>query len=85
MDMIIFGLCALTAGLCAFMLLRGFLHTKMRLLLWSGMCFTLLTISNIMLVADRWMFPEIQLMNLRLSFTLAGVVLLICGLIWERE
>ena len=85
MDMVIFGLCAITAGLCAFLLLRGYMKTKMRLLLWSGLCFVLLTISNVLLVADRWVLPEIAFTDVRLLITLVGIMLLIYGLIWERE
>ncbi len=85
MDRAIFTLCTITAGLCAFFLLRGYLRTHTRLLLWSGICFFLLSVSNALLTVDRWLFPEIDMTNPRLFTTLAGVLLLIYGLVWERE
>jgi hypothetical protein len=33
---------ALTVGLCAWLLLRGFARARKPLLLWSGLCFMLL-------------------------------------------
>ena len=85
MDGVIFSLCAITAMLCAFFLLRGYLRTKTRLLLWSGLCFVLLSINNALIIFDRWIVPETDLMNLRLLASLSGVLLLIYGLVWERE
>ncbi len=85
MDKLIFGLCAITSCLCAFLLLRGYLRTRMRLLLWSGLCFVLLFASNLLAIADRWILPDVNLMNGRLLASLLGVMLLIYGLIWEKE
>lgn len=85
MDVLIFALCAITAGLCAFLLLRGYSRMRMRLLLWSGMCFILLTASNLLIITDRWLVPDLDLMNVRLLSSLIGVMLLIYGLVWERE
>lgn len=85
MDKLIFALCAFTALLCAFLLFRSYLATRTRLLLWSGLCFALLSLSNLLIIADKWWFPDIPLMNARLYASLAGVTLLIFGLVWERE
>ena len=85
MDKVIFGLCAVTATLCAFFLLRGYFRTRTRLLLWSGLCFVFLSVNNVLVIADRWIFPDIPLMNLRLATSLVGILFLIYGLVWERD
>ncbi len=85
MDLLIFALCAITAGLCAFLLVRSYTRTRMRLLLWSGLCFALMSVNNLVIIADRWAFPDVSLMDLRLVASLAGVMLLLYGLVWERD
>jgi hypothetical protein len=39
----------------------------------------------VILVLDRWVFTEIDLTTLRLATGLAAVMLLLFGLIWEKE
>lgn len=83
---IIFSLCSATALGCAVLLFRGYSRSKSRLLLWSSFCFIGLTISNLLLVVDRILFPsEFDLTPIRYSVTLGAMVLLIYGLIWESE
>lgn len=82
---IIYGLCTATATLCAVLLLRGFFRTKARLLLWSGLCFVGLGINNLFLVLDHIFFPAMDLSLARLVPGLAGMLLLLYGLIWEAE
>ena len=83
MDKLIFGLCALTAAACAGLLLRSYVQTRFRLLLWSGMCFVGLTLNNVLLVLDRLVFTQVDLSTWRLAIALAAIVLLLCGLILE--
>ena len=85
MAAIIYTLCALTCLVCAVLLLRGFQQSRMHLLLWSGLCFACLTASNVILVLDRIVFPEVDLTLPRLAAALVGMLLLIFGLIWEGE
>ena len=51
----------LTVGLCAFLLLRAYGRVRQRLLLWSGLCFVGLTISNPLLFIDLSLFPGVSL------------------------
>lgn len=83
MEKLIFAMCALTAAACAALLLRSYLHTRVRLLLWSGMCFVGLTLNNALLVFDRLVFTAVDLSIWRLVVALAAVALLLCGLILE--
>ena len=58
---------ALTTCICAFLLLRGFFHSRQRLLLWSGLCFVGLAISNSLIFVDLVLFPDVNLYRVRLA------------------
>jgi hypothetical protein len=75
----------LTVGLCAFLLLRAYGRVRQRLLLWSGLCFVGLTISNALLFIDLLLFPGVSLYTLRLSAAAASMLLLLYGLIFESD
>jgi hypothetical protein len=76
----------LTVGLCAFLLLRGYARVRQRLLLWSGLCFAGLAISNAVLFFDLAVFPtEVSLYTWRLGTAAFSMLLLIYGLIFESD
>lgn len=81
----IYTLCALTALLCAWMLLRAYLRSRYRLLLWGGLCFVGLTLNNILLVVDKLLVPYVDLYSWRLMLALASLLVLLYGLIWDSE
>lgn len=86
MSSVIYALCALTAMLCTWLLLRSYKQNGYRLLLWSGLCFAGLSINNILLILDRVVFPTaIDLSTLRLLSALIALLPLLYGLIWEDE
>jgi hypothetical protein len=82
---LIYFLCAATSAACAALLLRGYSQSGVKLLFWSGMCFLGLCLSNILLVVDLVLFPEISLWFPRNLLTLSGLSVLIYGLIWEAR
>ena len=82
---IIYGLCALTAFLCAWLLLKAYQGSKYRLLLWGGLCFAGLTLSNGLLVVDKLVLPLIDLSVWRYILTLISMLILLYGLIWDKE
>jgi hypothetical protein len=82
---LVFILCAATCLLCAVMLFRGYARTGVRLLLWSGLCFTGLMIDNIMLYVDVQLFPAISLAIWRKVPGLIALLILVFGLVWESE
>jgi hypothetical protein len=82
---VIYVLCALTSFACAVLLFRGYQQSRSRLLFWSALCFLGLTASNVLLILDRIVYPEIDLYPLRLAAGLAGFLLMIVGLVWERD
>jgi hypothetical protein len=76
---------ALTSLCCALLLLRGYSRVKKRLLLWSGLCFVGLTVSNFLVFVDLVLFPDVNLYRLRLTTAAIAMILLLYGLIWESE
>lgn len=86
MAALIYFLCALTCLAAFALLLRSWRLTRYRLLFWSALCFAALSLNNILLVVDKLLLPpEIDLATPRLLTALAGVLVLLFGLIWEEE
>lgn len=81
----VYVLCAATSCACAWLLARGYLATRSRLLLWSALCFGLLTLNNVLLVADRVVWTGTDLALARGISGLAGLMLLAAGLISESR
>lgn len=78
-------LTCITTLLCATLLLRAFVRVRKQLLLWSGLCFAGLTISNIFVIADLLVFPNIDLYTYRLGSAAVSMMLMLYGLIWESR
>jgi hypothetical protein len=78
-------LTCVTTLLCAMLLLRAFVKVRKRLLLWSGLCFVGLSISNVLVIADLLLFPDSDLYLYRLGFAALSMVLMLYGLIWESR
>ena len=83
MATIVYLLCALTSITCAVLLLRGYASSKVRLLLWGGLCFVGLALNNVLLFVDLGLVPDVDLSVWRSIPTLAGLALLIYGLVWD--
>jgi hypothetical protein len=82
---LVYLLCALTSLACCAMLARGYRQTRVRLLLWSALCFAGLTIDNIVLYIDVIVVPHIDLTILRRLPGFIGIALLNFGLIWDSK
>lgn len=82
---LVYLLCVITCLLCAGLLVRAWMTTRVRLLLWSAISFSLLAVNNLFLFADQVLFPNVDLWLFRLVPALAAVVTLIVGFIWESE
>lgn len=78
-------LCAATSALCAALLVRGYRRSGARLLFWSALCFVGLALNNILLIIDVHHVTQFDLLTVRLLPALAGVALLLYGLIWETR
>jgi hypothetical protein len=72
--------------LCAILLLRAYRGVRMKLLLWSGLCFVGLTVSNALLCIDLILLPDtVNLYMARLGTAAGAMLLLIYGLVFESE
>lgn len=87
MSIAIYVLCAFAALLCAILLGLGARRVRSRMLVWSAICFGLLTLANIVLVLDFVVFPgpDVRLWPVRQGLSLLAVGALIYGLIMEER
>jgi hypothetical protein len=75
---------AVTLG-CAVLLGRAYARVRVRLLLWSSICFAGLAVSNLLLFLDLVVFPNLSLYFWRLLTAAVAMLLLVYGLIWEGD
>ena len=82
---LVYTLCAITALLCAILLLRAYRSTRSRVLLRSGLCFAGLMLANAVLVLDKIVYTEVDLSPWRHAITLVSLLMLLYGLIYAKE
>jgi len=80
----VYFLCASTSALCALLLVRQYLRSRLPLLLWSSLCFAGLALNNALLFIDIVLVPTVDLSLARTVAALIGLSLMVFGLIWER-
>jgi hypothetical protein len=80
---LVYILCATTSAACSFLLLRHYKRSRSRLLLWSGISFICFALSNALLFVDLILLPNVDLSLWRNLATLAGLGILLYGLISE--
>jgi len=81
----VYVLCAITSTACAILLLRAYRRTRVRLLLWSFLCFAMLAVNNVLLVVDLAVIRDTDLSIPRTATALTGLVLLLYGLIFDTQ
>jgi len=81
----IYGLCALTAFLCSVLLFKAYSQSRYKLLLWGGLCFAGLAASNAVLIIDKLVLPLADLSTYRFLLSLISILILLYGLIWDKE
>lgn len=79
----IYALCAATSALCFAMLWRGYVRTRVKLTMWTALCFAGLTLNNTMLLIDGFI-PDIRLADARAVPALLGVAVMVYGLVKEH-
>lgn len=83
---LIYGLCTLLALACSVLLLTAWRRSRYRLLLWGGLFFAGVTLSNAILVVDKvFLGPEIDLAVWRYGIALIFMIVFIIGLIWDTD
>jgi len=85
MASIVYSLCALLSFGIAVLLWRHFRETHSRLLYWSALCFSGLTVNNLLLVVDKVVLLEPDLSLVRQLTALVSLSLLLYGLVYEDE
>ncbi len=81
----VYVLGTLVSLFCAVLLLRGYFSGRRRLLLWSGLCFIGLTLSNALVFVDLVVAPDVDLYLWRLVSAVVAMVLLLHGLVWGSD
>lgn len=83
---LVYFLCLATSAVCAGLLVRGYLRSRTRILLWSAICFALLALNNLIAVLDLVLIPDgIDLRLERIAISFAAVLILLYGFIWETD
>ena len=85
LNVILYVLAALVSLACTVLLLRSYLRSGVRLLLWSSLCFVGLTINNVIVFFDLVVFLETDLRPYRLAAALVGLLFLLYGFILESD
>lgn len=80
---VVYLLCMFTSALCAWLLLASYRHSRQALLLWSSLCFGLLSLNSLLVFVDIVVLPSIDLTCLRPATSLVAVSVLLYGFIWE--
>jgi hypothetical protein len=78
-------LCALASIFCAWLLIRNYLRTRLRLALLACICFAGLALNNILLFVDLVMTPDVDLRIPRALIALVAVGVLVFGLVLEER
>ena len=81
----VYLLCALTSVACFALLIRGYLRSRTRLLLWISLCFLGLAANNLLLYLNSVALATYDLRVARHLAALAGMAILLYGLIWETR
>lgn len=82
---IVYILCFVTSTACAWLLGRTWRRSRAPLLLWSALCFVLLSANNLFLILDLLVIREIDFRLVRSLLALGAVGVLLFGFIWNVE
>ena len=82
---IVYSLCAILSIACATLLVRGYLRSRARFLMWSALCFVFLAVNNILLFLDKIVFKEMDFSMWRSGAAMVAMALLVIGLVWDAE
>lgn len=81
----IYLLCAATSLVVAIMLLRQYLKSRTRLLLWSVISFAGLALNNVLVYVDLVMYTGVDLSVYRSATGAVAMAVMLYGLIWEAR
>jgi hypothetical protein len=82
----VYLLCFGASVACMALLVRAWLRTKSRLLLWSALCFVGLAINNLLLFVDLSVLPiEVDLRPYRTVTSVGAIAVLLYGFVMETD
>ena len=81
----IYLLCAAASLVVAMMLLRQYLKSRTRLLLWSLICFAGLAVNSILVYVDLVMYTGVDLSLYRSAAGAAAMAVMLYGRVWETR
>ena len=81
----IYLLCAATSLIVAMMLLRQYLASRTRLLLWSVISFAGLAVNSVLVYVDLVLYTGVDLSLYRSAAGAAAMAVMLYGLIWETR
>lgn len=81
----VYVLCMAASIVCAVLLIRTYGRTRSRLLLWTAISFSLLSVNNLLLVLDMLVFIQIDFWPFRAASFLGALAVLLYGFIWEAD
>lgn len=79
----VYILCGVTSFACAVLLLRSYIKNRLRLLLWTCLCFVGLALNNVLLFFDLVVIPGSDISVIRGLCAVGGLTLMVYGLIWD--
>lgn len=82
---LVYLLCFATSAACAALLARSYLRTRMRMLMWSALCFAFLACNNFLVILDLLVFPATDFRGWRLFTSLIAVGVLLFGFVWDSS
>jgi hypothetical protein len=85
LKVVLYALAVLSSLTCTVLLLQGYARRRIRLLMWSGICFAGLTVNNLALFFDQVIYPDENLRLWRLIPALVAMMFLLYGFIWDAE
>lgn len=81
----IYLLCAATSLLVAMMLMRQYVKSRTRLVLWSVICFAGLAVNSVLVYVDLVMYTGVDLSVYRSAAGAFAMAVMLYGLIWETR
>lgn len=79
----VYSLCLVASLVCAALLLKNYRHTRLRLMLWTGLCFSAFALNNLLLLTDLLIGQLADLAIPRVATAVIAAGLLLYGLITE--
>ena len=76
-------LCAVASLCCALLLVRSYLRTRLRLALFTCLCFAGLAVNNLLLLVDALLVTESDFAPVRSIVALLAMLVLVVGLVME--